>query len=70
VSPLIQEWQVLAGLLGFFVGLPIGWAVHVALRALKRSAARKRSVLGRRVPLPEWRARRNWRNEWIVERRR
>jgi hypothetical protein len=50
--------------------VPVVWLVDVALRALKRSAARKRSVLGRRVPLPEWRARRNWRNEWIVERRR
>jgi len=70
MSPLIEEWQVLAGLLGFFVGLPIGWAVHVALRAIERWQARRRSVLGRRVPLPEWRARRLTTGRWIVERRR
>jgi len=70
MSPLIEEWQVLAFFLAFAITVPVVWLVDVALRAVKRSAARKRSVLGRRVPLPEWRARRNWRNEWIVERRR
>lgn len=70
MTPLIEEWQVLAFLLALAITVPAVWLVDVALRAVKRSAARRRSVLGRRVPLPEWRARRNWRNEWIVERRR
>lgn len=70
MSPLIEEWQVVAFLLACGITVPVVWLVDVVLRALQRRQARRRSVLGRRVPLPEWRARRNWRNEWIVERRR
>ncbi len=70
MTPLIEEWQVLAFLLAFAITVPVVWLVDIVLRALKRSAARKRSVLGRRVPLPEWRARRLTTGRWIVERRR
>lgn len=70
MNPLIQEWQVLAFVLAFAVTVPVVWLVDVALRALQRRLARRRSVLGRRVPLPEWRARRLTTGRWIVERRR
>ncbi|MEN9419180.1 MAG: hypothetical protein RI988_2800 [Pseudomonadota bacterium] len=70
MSPLIQEWQVLAFLLALVITLPTVWLADVALRTLQRYLARRRSVLGRRVPLPEWRARRLTTGRWIVERRR
>lgn len=70
MSPLIQEWQVLAFFLAFAITVPVVWLADLALRALQRRLARRRSVLGRRVPLPEWRARRLTTGRWIVERRR
>jgi len=68
VTPLVSHEIVATGFLGLLLAVLVVGLADALIRALKRSAARRRSVLGRRVPMPEWRARRNHRNEWIVER--
>jgi hypothetical protein len=68
MSPLVSHHAVATAFLGLLLAVLVVGLADALIRALKRSAARRRSVLGRRVPMPEWRARRNHRNEWIVER--
>lgn len=70
MSPLIQEWHIVAFLVAFAITVPAVWLIDLGLRALQRALNRRRRVLGRRVPQPEWRARRLQNGRFIVERRR
>ena len=69
MTPLIQDWHIVAAFVAFAFTLAALWIADVALRAAQRWLTRRRRVLGRRVPAPQWRARRLHTGQWIVERR-
>ena len=70
MTPVIENWHVIAMLAGFAMAIPLSLAIDALARALARRRARRRDVRGSRVNAPEWRARRLTNGQWIVERKR
>ena len=68
MTPIIENWHIVAGFAGLALAIPLSLAIDAAARALAKRRARRRDVRGTRVNAPEWRARRLTNGTWIVER--
>lgn len=70
MTPVIENWHVIAMLAGFAMAIPLSLAIDAIAQALARRRARRRDVRGSRVNAPEWKARKLTNGQWIVERRK